>query len=403
MNRPNDATYDDRDVIPVKVPTTITVSPEPVVDSASLRTEDDEANVPEIVEARAQIAETRAHMSETIDAIKDKLSPATLLEEAKDSASEAAMEFKDAAVEKAGEIVHNVVEKAKDVAATASDMFHNAADYVAGKTTPLVESTGRQLTPAVDAAKSAFDTAKHMGTSAKGAGGTIVDTIRMNPIPAALIAIGIGWLLAGPRRKSSVGESYRDLYNADNDTVRVDNDLLSDASVYQTAGTESRGNGLTGTVKNAGDAVTGFATDAKEKVADLASNAQQKASELASAAKQQANTLATTTREKTQETVSFVDQWVHEEPLAAGAIALLVGAAVGLALPGTRKENELFGAKRDELAQRATETAQEMADKVQTVAQNSLRSAKDAIGTATDQVKADFKQEAQSQGFVPAS
>ena len=67
----------------------------------------------DVVATRAQIEETRAQLSETIDAIKDKLSPAALMEEAKEAASDKAHEMVDDLKDKASGLVGNVVEKAQ--------------------------------------------------------------------------------------------------------------------------------------------------------------------------------------------------------------------------------------------------------------------------------------------------
>jgi hypothetical protein len=40
---------------------------------------------------------------------------------------------------------------------------------------------------------------------------------------------------------------------------------------------------------------------------------------------------------------------VHEHPIAAALGALAAGFLVALAIPGTRREDELFGASRDRL------------------------------------------------------
>jgi len=340
-----------------------------------------EDETPEMAEARTQIEETRAHMSETIDAIKEQLSPATLMAEAKESvmatAADAAHELKTATVDKAQEVVGNVIDRAKDAASNAMDIVHNAADYVAEKAAPVVDSAKQQLTPAMDAAKTVVEHSRQLAPAVKGAGETIVDTIKMNPIPAALIAIGIGWLLAAPRKAAYPSYDTR----ADSES-----DLLKDPSIYPDS---DHSNKLSRTWDNVGDSMSHMAANAKEmassakdKVTDIASKAGQQASGLASTAKDQAATVATVAKDKTQQTVSFLDEWVHDEPIAAGAIALLVGAAVGLALPSSSQENRWLGPTRDQLALKAAETAQEVAGKVQDAAQNALGSAKEAIAAA---------------------
>ena len=55
--------------------------------------------------------------------------------------------------------------------------------------------------------------------------------------------------------------------------------------------------------------------------------------------------------------------------LAVGALAVASGVGVGLLLPGTRKEDELFGSARDRLVSEAKETAQEVGQTVKSTAQ----------------------------------
>ncbi|UWQ32449.1 hypothetical protein K3555_18255 [Leisingera sp. M527] len=65
---------------------------------------------------------------------------------------------------------------------------------------------------------------------------------------------------------------------------------------------------------------------------------------------------------------SFFDQ----NPLAAGAIALGLGALIGALLPSTRQEDELLGARRDALAAKAEAALREEMDKLHRKASASL-------------------------------
>jgi len=343
---------------------------------------DADAPSPEIESTRAQIEETRVQMTETIDAIKEKLSPAHLVEEAKES-------VKAATVGKAEQLAETVVEKAKDAAASASDALQSAAGYVGEKAGPVLETAKEKIAPAVDTAK---DVARNVGATAKGAGETIVDTIRMNPLPAAMIGFGIGWLALSMRKHQyEAGSGYT---NRDGKGIYESESQYSNTTYNRSVPENSmQETGSGATIKeawdNAGDAVNNFATSAKSKASDLAMATKEKASDLAS-----------TTKEKAQAGYSALDQWVHENPLAAGAVALLVGAAVGLALPATAKENQVLGPKRDELAQKAAETAQDVVGKVQTVAEKAIGTAKNALGDATQEIKTEVQNEAQQQGLT---
>jgi len=59
---------------------------------------------------------------------------------------------------------------------------------------------------------------------------------------------------------------------------------------------------------------------------------------------------------------------LHDNPLLVAAGAVLMGAAVGGALPQTEKENELMGEARDQIVERAQGAAREAADSVRDVA-----------------------------------
>jgi ElaB/YqjD/DUF883 family membrane-anchored ribosome-binding protein len=58
--------------------------------------------------------------------------------------------------------------------------------------------------------------------------------------------------------------------------------------------------------------------------------------------------------------------WVQENPLAAGAIALAVGAAIAMVLPATGAENRAMGETRDRVWQRATQAVARLKKNVTT-------------------------------------
>ena len=83
----------------------------------------------------------------------------------------------------------------------------------------------------------------------------------------------------------------------------------------------------------------------------------------------------------------------QDNPITYGLVALGIGAAIALLLPGTEPENRFLGAKRDQLVGQATSTVQDLAQKVQTVAENTF----DAAKTTVTQTVA---QEAKNQGLT---
>ncbi|MBA2701023.1 MAG: DUF3618 domain-containing protein, partial [Chloroflexi bacterium] len=108
------------------------------------------------IEARAaEIEQTREEMTETVSAIGDRLDPANIVAGAKETVREA------------------TVGKVESMASAAGDVVSDA------------------------------------GSTAQQAGSGIIQTIRHNPIPAALAGIGVGWLLKNRTSGSSGSMSAR--------------------------------------------------------------------------------------------------------------------------------------------------------------------------------------------------
>ena len=67
------------------------------------------------------------------------------------------------------------------------------------------------------------------------------------------------------------------------------------------------------------------------------------------------------------------NHYIEENPLAVGAVALAVGAAVGFAIPLTKKENEYMGELRDNVVEKAQTTAQDAIGSVKQVASDAQK------------------------------
>jgi hypothetical protein len=122
---------------------------------------------------------------------------------------------------------------------------------------------------------------------------------------------------------------------------------------------------VVGAASTAKEAVTG----AKDRVVDATSTARDRASELSWQAKERA-------RYQARQAQMGFWQSMEERPLAIGAAALALGVVAGLMVPSTRKEDELMGETRDRLMERAREVGGEALEKgkqVATVAVDTLK------------------------------
>ncbi len=222
----------------------------------------------DIVETRVEIEQTRADMSETIDAIQERLSP------------------------------QNVKEQVKT---TVQDATTKARDRAQGA---IVER-------------------------AQGARSTMIQTIKQNPMPAALTAVSLGWLVVSGRTESSGQGS-------------------DGSSSSQTAG-QTHG-----------------------KARETASHARDRVRQTAGQAQQQVSQLGNQAQNRARRVKGGFQRMLQENPLAVGAIAVGLGAAVGLAIPETSKENQMMGETRDSLVEKAQGTR----ERVQRVAEEIRSTAK---------------------------
>jgi hypothetical protein len=239
----------------------------------------------------------------------------------------------------------------------------------------------------------------------KGAGNDVFESIRRNPAPAVLAAVGLGWLFmesrnqAGSRNMRRSGQRGRQgdrYYYAGESYGRPGYDYTYDEYGRRSMGygepdyqEYGRGQGMRDraaqaggkvqdTARQAGDKVQNVAGQAADTVQDAAQNAKETASQVADQARQGVQQVAQQAQYGAQQVGSRFGEMMDENPLLIGAAALAIGAIVGFAFPATEKENQIMGEARDRVVDQAQQKASETAEKVQQVAQEATDAAKDA-------------------------
>jgi len=282
---------------------------------------------------RANIEETRSQMGETIDAIQEKLSFSNISEQVKEEVSG---------------YVNETIQTAKDT---------------------VYDATIRKVGNVMNYVNEMADT-------------KIVRTARQNPLAIGLIGLGLGILFFGGSRKKKSKYRYNNDYDYDRDnqnygrrfsskdnqsTLATAQNKVSDAASAVSDKVSSAAGAVSDTVSGAAGAVS-------NTVGNVASKAYKQVGNLGS----QAQDLAGTAQDQ-------YEYYIEENPLAVGAVVMALGAAVGLAIPSTRVENRWMGETRENLIQKAEETARDAIGKVQQVA-----------GQVTETVK----EEAKNQGLT---
>lgn len=309
---------------------------------------------------QADIEQTRAEMSQTIDAIQERLSPAYIKEQMKQQVRESIHETKEATID-----------------------------------------------------------------TVKGAGTTMIERIKQNPIPAAIAGLSLAWFFK--KSSQSTHSSYQPQQGFQGYQNYNRGPFGQPQPYYQSSypgyqgyqtnqpyqgyqGNQPYQGGYEqqeGVLEKAQEKVQEVAGQAKETVSELGSQVKQtvsnigdKASELGSQAKEtvsdfgwQARQTAEHVGDQAQQQFyhakSSLQQTLYDNPMALGAVALAVGTAVGLVVPETQVENRMLGPTRDHLVETVQERAKETMEKVQNVA-----------STAVEQVQETVKQEARNEGLT---
>jgi hypothetical protein len=255
---------------------------------------------------------------------------------------------------------------------------------------------------------------------------TLIETVRRNPGPAALTGIGLAWLLmnrsssarrardegfsgnGGPRVKDYYGHgsgSTGHLLEGAQDAVGLVAHGASDTvhrvgSAIGSAGAAVAGaaQGATGAVRGAVghglDAAAHLAQqtsaaagrvvhDASDATGQLVHTASDAAGHLAHQAHDAMGSAAHMARDQAMRVERGLEATLQSNPLALGAVALAVGAAVGYSLPRTHREDELMGEVRDRLFHGATDMAQDAAKSLQHLTSDAGETARKALAEAT--------------------
>lgn len=295
---------------------------------------------------RQQIDYTRAQMGSTIQAISERLSPENLIEQAKSSAKEATV----------------------------------------GRINDMKNEANRRV---------------------EGASSSLSQTIRDNPLPVAVIGLGLGWLFLSERKKNDM-DAYRmddygrqpsryQYYGSGDESrpLAEVREFAGDAAAAVEQKASQLKNRVGHAVHEATDTVEDVARRTGEAVSDTASQVgnrvertaervgettemvQDRAGQAAETARMEAMRLRREAEMRSRRAAMRTKEsfWenMNDNPLAVGAVLAIVGAAVGAAIPTSDYENKLMGETRDRLLDEAKERAQDVVERVQTVVDDTQR------------------------------
>jgi ElaB/YqjD/DUF883 family membrane-anchored ribosome-binding protein len=352
-------------------------------------------------EIREQIERTREDMGRTIDELQERLSPQNVVQQAKDSVHDATVgrvkEMVSTAGETARDAAADVAERAQDTASMIADevrshpvttaligagivwllsstsMFRRRSyeaegddpyDWEEDDMSRRARRVGGTGPGAADAdGPITYRTASFQGDDdmANGYGqGGWTDVLRDHPVPTALAALGIGYLVM---QRDSGGRASEPGRGNRKQSMRTRPGMWDE---------ENRARQQT---RGYGDAAHAAASDAREAVGEIGEKVSEWGGQLSDGVRSagaQARETAGEFTENVQErwqtarrrTSSEFEEWMDENPLAVGAAALAAGLALGFSTPRTRFEDEHIGPTRDALVERTSEAAEDAAQDV---------------------------------------
>jgi hypothetical protein len=323
--------------------------------------------------ARQEIELTRADMTSTIDAIQDKLDPEVLSEQAKDTAHDVT----DYAIREAREAAREITEHAITQAREA------VLDITGQAKVALREAT---IGKVENMARTATDTAGGWRQS-------VVDTVKANPLPAAIVGLGIGWMFlnrpSGARRSQAYNPRYGSTYvppayGSGAYRGSAYGTGTYEATAYGSAPSEQGGmrRVAEGAQQNLGRAAEG----AQETVGQVAEQVQGTAGQVIEQVQNTGEQVVDQVQQQAARAQGFLERQLEENPLLVGAVAVAIGGVLAATVPSTRREDELLGETRDRVVGKARGLTDETMHKV---------------GRVIDQAQTAAKEEAREQSLVP--
>jgi hypothetical protein len=348
---------------------------------------------------RREIEQTRGDMSRTVNQIEERLSPAHIKEQVADLKQSVLGNYHEVKDHVKDDLTRELREAKGKVAEEITEAKQKVRDATVGKVEHMVH----------DAKEMVHDA----GERVTGAGSTVVDIIKANPVPAALVGIGLGWLIMSARSSSSGDRrrrrefeysnyGYRDTddyygFRDDDDrrmrgrrgsgrilrqgqrvagaaggAVHRVEDTVSNVGHRVQSSASHLADEASQTAHAVGDKVSHLAHDAVEGAQHLAGGARDRAMHLAGDVSTQGRRMVRATGRGMRRAEQSVESTLRANPLAVGAVAIAVGAAIGLALPHTRREDEWMGRTKERLVKGAGDMATHAIEKVETTATKQL-------------------------------
>ena len=240
-----------------------------------------------------------------------------------------------------------------------------------------------------------FDEANRaMGGAGQQVLSRLIDQVRENPLPVAMVGLGLAWLMTSQGRSGAHAAVEPRSFSPSIQTYGgLGSELQAGGGSAPNGGGHGLAEGVGDALKSAGGKASDLLHGAKDSIASAASHVGHAGSSAASSVSQAglrarhdtmdaARQAASGVGGMAQRAQSTVSDLLEREPLLIGALGVMVGIAVGAAIPTTATEDRLMGQARDDLMQKGHELVDQTVGQATGAAQAAVDSVKQGLQNA---------------------
>ncbi len=254
---------------------------------------------------------------------------------------------------------------------TTEDIQHEI-ERTRGEMAGTLQAIERKLSPR-QLLDQAVDTMRDLASDQSRVG----IMMRDNPLPLAVIGLGIGWLaMSGTRARRAEASPYDAATPSASAEWSAETDYAPAAAMGAQAGY---------------GADSGYGEDlasVRERARRVAEQARQGWQRASSVTGQRVSEWSRTAGEAASDAADRTWEAYQDHPLTMGAVALVLGAAIGAMLPPTRIEARVVGNAAADVVRKAQVAGNDLMEKAGQAAKSAIRAAKrqgmDAAEQAAD-------------------
>jgi ElaB/YqjD/DUF883 family membrane-anchored ribosome-binding protein len=231
-----------------------------------------------------------------------------------------------------------------------------------------------------------------IASKAQDTGSRMMDFIQENTSLVAAMGLGAVWLIQQRNKSEISGDRMARFAYTGPERRRT-------GMVGKIADRASEvGHTVRESVSSAASAVGERASDLGTQAGELTELARERVGELGVGVRRRARDLGYTARYRGRQARGGIQRLVEDNPLAVAAGVAVLGLACGLLVPETEREQRFMGPVRDDLVNRAQETARRVKDAAVEAGQELRESVREEVSERAPEVKAVVQDAVQSVG-----